>query len=51
MENIFYYEDQSLVPQLVAAGHGNPRLMEWLDVLVGQMETAEVPQLLEAIGG
>ncbi|NIM17407.1 MAG: tetratricopeptide repeat protein, partial [Candidatus Aminicenantes bacterium] len=30
---------------------GNPRLMEWLDVLVGQMEAAEVPQLLEAIGG
>jgi tetratricopeptide (TPR) repeat protein len=51
LENIFYYADQSLVLQLVAAGHGNPRLMEWLDVLVGQMEAAEVPQLLEAISG
>jgi tetratricopeptide (TPR) repeat protein len=51
LENIFYYGDQSLVPKLVAAGHGNPRLMEWLDVLVGQMDTAEVPQLLEAFGG
>ncbi|NIM18544.1 MAG: tetratricopeptide repeat protein [Candidatus Aminicenantes bacterium] len=51
LENIFYYADQSLVPQLVAAGHGNPRLMEWLDVLVGEMEAAEVPQLLEAISG
>ncbi|NIM12452.1 MAG: tetratricopeptide repeat protein [Candidatus Aminicenantes bacterium] len=51
LNNIFNYADQSLVPRLVASGHGNPWLMEWLDVLVGQMKTAEVPQLLEAIGG
>jgi tetratricopeptide (TPR) repeat protein len=49
LKNILYYSDQSLVPRLLWAGHGNPRLMEWLDLLVGQMKTAEVPHLLEAI--
>jgi tetratricopeptide (TPR) repeat protein len=50
LKNIFDYSDRSLVPQVVAAGHGNPRLMEWIDLLVGQMPDAEVPELLEAIG-
>ncbi len=49
LENILNYEDQSKVPNLLAAGHGNPRLMEWLNILVGQMAAAEVPQLVEAI--
>ena len=49
LKHIFNYEDPSVVPQLVDAGRGNPRLMEWLDVLVGQMAEAEVPQLLDAI--
>ncbi|MFC2146756.1 tetratricopeptide repeat protein [Acidobacteriota bacterium] len=49
LKNILNYADQSVVPQLRAAGCGNPRLMEWLDVLVGQMAAAEVPQLLDAI--
>ncbi|MCP4219256.1 MAG: CHAT domain-containing protein, partial [bacterium] len=35
--------------KLLAAGCGNPRLMEWLDVLVGQMAQAEVPVLLAAV--
>jgi hypothetical protein len=45
LQNFLNYEDESLVPGLLAAGRGNPRLMEWLDVLVGEMEGAEVPQL------
>lgn len=49
LENIFYYPDQSLAPRLLAEACGNPRLMEWLNLLVGQMEAAEVAQLLEAI--
>jgi hypothetical protein len=49
LPNILKYEDQSNVLDLLAAGHGNPRLMEWIDALVGQMKTAEVSQLLEAV--
>jgi tetratricopeptide (TPR) repeat protein len=49
LKNILNYENQSKVPDLLSAGHGNPRLMEWVNVLVGRMATAEVPQLLEAI--
>jgi tetratricopeptide (TPR) repeat protein len=49
LKNILNYADSTLLPNLSAAGHGNPRLMEWLDILVGQMATAEVPQLVEAV--
>jgi len=35
--------------QLLAAGHGNPRLMEWLNQLVGAMPQAEVSDLLAAV--
>jgi tetratricopeptide (TPR) repeat protein len=49
LENIMNYPDQSLTPRLLAAGHGNPRLMEWLDLMVGRMETAEVKLLLGAV--
>jgi tetratricopeptide (TPR) repeat protein len=48
LKNILDYPNQSLVPQLVSAGCGNPRLMEWLDLLVGQMIGKEVPELLAA---
>ncbi len=48
LKNIFNYKEKSLVPDLLSAGQGNPRLMEWVDTLVGQMKAAEVPQLLEA---
>lgn len=49
LKNVFNYANRPLIPQLLAAGHGNPRLMEWIDLLVGQMPGAEVPELLEAI--
>lgn len=49
LEHIINYPDQSVVQRLLTAGHGNPRLMEWLDDLVGEMEKAEVTDLLEAV--
>ncbi len=49
LKNIMNYPDQSLTPYFLAAGYGNPRLMEWLDVLVGQMKTVEVSQLVGAV--
>jgi tetratricopeptide (TPR) repeat protein len=49
LKNIFNYADQSQVPQLLSAGCGNPLLMERLDLLPGQMKTAEAPDLAAAI--
>ncbi|MGD2086944.1 MAG: tetratricopeptide repeat protein [Candidatus Aminicenantes bacterium] len=49
LKNILNYADQSQVPQLLSAGCGNPLLMEWLDVLLGQMKDIEVPKLTAAI--
>ncbi len=49
LENIANYKDRSLTPRLLAAGHGNPRLMEWIDHLVGIMIETEILQLLEAV--
>ncbi|MCP4213537.1 MAG: CHAT domain-containing protein, partial [bacterium] len=46
---IHYYPDAEIAVKLLAAGCGNPRLMESLDRLVGQMALAEVPALLEAV--
>jgi tetratricopeptide (TPR) repeat protein len=49
LQNILNYPDQTLAPRLLAEGYGNPRLMEWLNLLVGQMKAADVNRLLEAI--
>jgi tetratricopeptide (TPR) repeat protein len=49
LTNILYYRVPSMRMQLLAAGRGNPRLMEWLDVLVGRMARDEVSRLLEAV--
>jgi tetratricopeptide (TPR) repeat protein len=49
LKHIIIYPDKSLSRQLLEAGYGNPRLMEWLNALVGEMSNAEVPQLLEAV--
>jgi len=49
LKHILNYPKPAIAFQLLTAGRGNPRLMEWLDILVGQMSEAEVPQLLEAI--
>jgi tetratricopeptide (TPR) repeat protein len=49
LKNILIYGESWVAHQLVAAGRGNPRLMEWLDILVGQMPEPEVPRLLEVV--
>jgi hypothetical protein len=49
--HIFNYPDDEVVERLKEAGRGNPRLMEWLDILVGEMAGSEVPVLLEAVKG
>jgi tetratricopeptide (TPR) repeat protein len=49
LPHIFQYPDKEVVSQLISAGCGNPRLMEWLDILVGQMIGKEVPELLAAV--
>jgi tetratricopeptide (TPR) repeat protein len=49
LKHILDYPEVSLIPRMLAAGRGNPRLMEWIDVLIGEMEEAEVSKLLVAI--
>lgn len=49
LPHIYRYPDKDIAEQLLLAGHGNPRLMEWIDTLVGEMQQAEVPQLLAAV--
>ncbi|MCP4219691.1 MAG: CHAT domain-containing protein, partial [bacterium] len=49
LRHIINYPDAETARKLTSAGCGNPRLMESLDLLVGQMGQAEVPVLLEAV--
>ncbi|MCP4155973.1 MAG: tetratricopeptide repeat protein [bacterium] len=49
LENIANYPHQTLTTRLLTAGHGNPRLMEWIDKLVGEMKETETGPLLEAV--
>jgi tetratricopeptide (TPR) repeat protein len=49
LNHILNYPEPAIAFQLLTSGRGNPRLMEWLDILVGQMSEAEVPQLLKAV--
>lgn len=49
LKNISNYKDEKMVPELLFAGCGNPRLMERLDVVVGQKANADWEQLMEAI--
>jgi tetratricopeptide (TPR) repeat protein len=49
LNHIINYGNLSVSMQLLDSGCGNPRLMEWVNVLVGQMSEAEIPQLLESI--
>jgi len=41
----------ALAAELIELGKGNPRLMEWIDVLVGEMGEAEAPELVAAVKG
>lgn len=51
LTNIHNHEDSEVKEKLLAAGCGNPRLMEWVDRLVGEMAETEVPKLLAAAAG
>jgi tetratricopeptide (TPR) repeat protein len=51
LKNIITHENQEIARQFLSAGHGNPRLMEWLDVLLGQVDTEEAEQLASAVAG
>jgi tetratricopeptide (TPR) repeat protein len=45
------YPEEEVRQKLVAAGSGNPRLMEWMDRLVEEMGQSEVKVLLEKVKG
>ncbi|MCP4216291.1 MAG: tetratricopeptide repeat protein [bacterium] len=49
LPHILDYPNGKIAFKLLAAGFGNPRLMEWIDILVGEMGQAEVPALLKAV--
>ena len=51
LKNIITHENQEIARQFLSAGHGNPRLMEWLDVLLGQVDSEEAEQLASAVAG
>ena len=51
LPHISRYPDRKVLPRLVSAGCGNPRLMEWLDLLVSKLPGAKVPELLAAAAG
>ena len=45
----YIYTAPQLVAGLTGLGRGNPRLMEWIDTLVGQMPQAGVEELIVAV--
>ncbi len=49
LKHINAYPQPAVAAQLLAAGRGNPRLMERIDTLVGKKKTEEVPALLAAV--
>ncbi|MCP4149623.1 MAG: tetratricopeptide repeat protein [bacterium] len=49
LKHIYAYPDREVGYYLLMAGHGNPRLMECLDTLVGVMRDAEVEVLVKAV--
>lgn len=49
LENIADYPDETKRAELIAAGHGNPLLLEWLNQLVGEIAPDAVDRLSAAI--
>jgi hypothetical protein len=49
LEHIFALENREVGRQLLAAGHGNPRLMEWIDLLSMQLNVKEAERLAAAV--
>ncbi len=51
LKHIPRYPDPDLRQKLIEAGRGNPRLMEDLDILVGEAQDLDVVSLLSAVKG
>ncbi len=51
LANIASYPDSKIRQQLIEAGHGNPRLMEYLDTLVREVKGLDIPSLLSRVKG
>ncbi len=51
LANIASYPDAKIRQQLTEAGHGNPRLMEYLDTLVREVKGLDIPSLLSRVKG
>lgn len=49
LKHIFTFEDREVGRQLLTAGQGNPRLMEWIDLLVMQLKVKEAEALAAAV--
>ena len=49
--NIAHYPDPEIRQQLIKAGLGNPRLMEYLDTLVGEVMGLDISSLLSRVKG
>ena len=49
--NIVGYSDPDIRKQLIEAGRGNPRLMEYLDTLVKEVKTLDIHSLLSRVKG
>ncbi|HLP45528.1 MAG TPA: tetratricopeptide repeat protein, partial [Candidatus Kapabacteria bacterium] len=49
LSNISKLENREIAGQLLAAGYGNPRLMEWIDILTKQLKINEVETLAAVI--
>lgn len=51
LPHISKQEEPTTVDKLLDAGCGNPLLMEWIDVLIGEMDKTGVTELLRAVSG
>ncbi len=49
LSSIANYSDPEVRQQLIKAGHGNPRLMEALNILVGEVKNLDVALLLSKV--
>ncbi len=51
LANIAGYPDPEIRKRLIEAGHGNPRLMEYLNTLVGEVKRQDIASLLSKVKG
>ena len=51
LNTLYWYLHPQERAELIATSYGNPRLMEWIDTLVGEKKSDGIPQLLAAVRG